>query len=243
MRKEILDNTIIGHRILINERYQYQTLIKNYKLPVWLTEERIDDLRNYFLEFVYPSIERRAELDDAFESLDNHIRNPQHLLQIFLDSGSLIFKYGRQLPKILMAGLKAMTSFKSASRLERKMAEVAEKENTPFPYSSKTIEYLMSKISRKYIDDLLDSTTSLYEILNDQKLVDKIISVVNSLIDKMAAKRNVYSDSEIRGIELGRDIILGSKNLFYQFPKEERDQLIMIIQDIERDAVEIIYKS
>ncbi|MFK7979352.1 MAG: hypothetical protein AB8G86_05190, partial [Saprospiraceae bacterium] len=46
------------------------------------------------------------------------IQQPKKLLRILLDSGRLIFKYGRHLPKILNAGLKALRSFRTATQFE-----------------------------------------------------------------------------------------------------------------------------
>ena len=94
----VLNSIIDGHRELINQRYQFEHLTLKYDLPDWLTEEKVYDLRNYFLKFIYPPIDKREELNSAFRSLDGHVKNPQHLFQIFLDSSSLIFKYGIHLP-------------------------------------------------------------------------------------------------------------------------------------------------
>ena len=142
-----------------------------------------------------------------------------------------------------MAGLKAMASFRTASRMENQLALIAQSNDIPPPYSADQIKIIMSKTPRKFMDDIQDSSMDLYEIMNDPKLVDKIISIVNNLLIKMSNKPKVYSEQEIIGIELGRDIITGSKQLFYQFEKDQRSTLVYLIQQIESDAITNIFES
>jgi len=62
---QLLNQIIIGYRALIEDRYQYENLQKKYKLPETMDKDLVVRLRAYFLEYIYPDIEKRAELNDA----------------------------------------------------------------------------------------------------------------------------------------------------------------------------------
>lgn len=119
MNKEIiLDEIILGYRNLIKERYQYSILKENYDFPKTITEENVIDIKNYFLTYIYPDLNQRAILNDAFKTLDDFIKYPQKLLNLVVDSFQLIFTHGKHLPKIFNAGLKAIKSFRGATKFE-----------------------------------------------------------------------------------------------------------------------------
>jgi hypothetical protein len=111
-KENVLDEIILGYRNVIEKRYQYKTLSKKYNLPDTINENIVDDLKIYFLTYVYPDINRRSILNEAFTTLDAFIKKPEKLLNLVLDSFQLIFSHGRHLPKIFNAGLKAMKSFR-----------------------------------------------------------------------------------------------------------------------------------
>ena len=99
-REKIAEDIIEGYRNTIYQRYQYQNIKHQYDIPESINEETVNLLRNYFLNYIYPEFNKRAELNESFKSLDNYIKHPKKLLSILLDTSNLIFKYGIHLPKI-----------------------------------------------------------------------------------------------------------------------------------------------
>lgn len=242
-KKEIHNAVILGYREIIRARYHYQNLQENYEFPASFTEERVTRFRNYFLDYIYPLPKRREELNDAFQSLDAYIKNPEKLLRILLDSGSLLFKYGRHLPKILKAGLKALRSFRTATHFENQLVENAIKLSLEPPYSEADIHQLISALSRTKIDQFIEHSQSLFETLYDRKLVKKIIEIVNHLITKMKKRPQLYSEIEIRGLEIGRDIIINGDKLFDELSPSEQKQIFDLTIAIEREMLDKIYNS
>ncbi len=116
MSHQELESAVIeAYRELIFHRYQYDYLNENYDIPDSSGVERIDLFRNFVLEYIYPPIDKRQDLDKAFDSLDRHIKNPKNLLSILVDSSRILFKFGRHLPKILNAAIKELRSFRKAN--------------------------------------------------------------------------------------------------------------------------------
>ena len=114
-------------------------------MPDSFDEERVHQFQDYFLEYIYPDLDKRAELNDAFDSLDSFIKQPEKLLSILMASGRLIFKFGRQLPKLLSAGIKALQSFRAASRFELRLAQLAEQDGLVAPYAIEQVDGLVQQ--------------------------------------------------------------------------------------------------
>ena len=241
-QREILKAVIEGYRNTIAQRYQYQLIKNNYKIPETVDKETVDAIRDYFLNYVYPDFEQRTELNDAFESLDNYIKQPEKLLRILKDSFKLIFSYGRHLPKILSAGLKALKSFTAASKFEDALVEEASKSSVNPPFDTEKINGLIAQLSRKEIDDFIEGSRSLFETLHDRALVEKIKEILSQLIRIMRGNPASYSPDEVKGLEIGLEMITKGDALFNKLSKEDQQIAIQLVIDIEKDNLNGIFE-
>ncbi|MDJ0645265.1 MAG: hypothetical protein QNJ57_04700 [Flavobacteriaceae bacterium] len=242
MSKDFIFSEIIkAYRSIIEERYAYDTLVQKYVLPASFDEAHITEVRTYFLTYMYPELSKRKELNEAFESLDRYIKNPSKLLQIIVDSVALILKYGRHLPKILNSGIKALRSFREASEFEKRLMEEAIKSEQEPPFSTETIYSFIRALPREDIDQFINGTRSLFEILHDRNQVKKIIEIVAYLITKMKKNQKSYSKEEIKGLEIGHELIKEGDALFEKLGKENQEQLIDFITYIEISVLDEIY--
>ena len=162
VRDKILEEIIEGYRNTIYQRYQYQNIKDTYGIPETINEETVNQLRNYFLSYMYPEYNKREELNDAFKSLDNYIKHPKKLLRILLDAAKLIFRYGRHLPKILNSGLKAMKTFRAATNFENNLVDEAIKNKINAPYDLSKIDALIKLLSHKEIEKFIENSQSLF---------------------------------------------------------------------------------
>ena len=236
-----LDHVIIAYRSLINSQYNYQKLVTAYDIPNSFTEADVNTFRDYFLEYIYPHPDQRKELNDAFSSLDNYIKQPEKLLRLILDSASLVFKYGRHLPKILSSGIKALKSYRAASAFELRLVKEAERLNFQGPHSSEDLVQLVSMIPREEMEAFIDSTKQLFDTLHDRKLVEKIKAIVESLITKMKKRPEIYSAPEVNGLEIGRDIIVKGDELFQSLDQSNQKLILEMIVDIQKDFLDEVY--
>ncbi len=237
----IKEEIIEGYHRLIKDRYQYDKIQSRYGLPGSISPERFDQLKQYFLYQMYPSVEKRKELDDAFASLDEHLRHPDHLIRIMIDSASLIFKYGRHLPKILKAGFKALQSFRTVTRLEEKLQDIAKQSNNVPPYTADDISHMMVRLPKEEIDGFIEDGLVLFDTIYDRELIGKILEIIETLISKMKKRPGVYSPAEVRGMELGLLVLQEGDQLFQSLNPEEQKILIDFIYRIEKDAIEDIF--
>ncbi len=242
-REKILEEIIEGYRNTIAQRYHYQNINSKYEIPESINEEIVNSIRSYFLNYVYPESKKRTELNEAFKSLDNYTKHPEKLLRILVDSARLLFSHGRHLPKILKSGLKAMNTFKAATNFESKLVDAAIKNKILPPYDQLKINSLIKSLSRKEIQHFIDSSISLFEILHDQRLLEKIREVIQTIIDIMRKKQKSYSINEIRGLEIGLEMLHEGNVLFNQLTKEDQKRFVPFIVDIEQDTLDHIFSE
>ncbi|MGB5378800.1 hypothetical protein [Muriicola sp.] len=236
-KEKILEAIIEGYRNSIHQRYQYQNIKDKYEIPESIDEETVNLLRNYWLSYIYPEYSRRKELNEAFQNLDNYIKHPKQLLSILLDASKLIFKYGRHLPKILTSGLKAMKSFRIAANFENSFVEEAINNNIDGPYDQSKINTLIKLLPRKEIEKFIGISQSLFEILHDKVLIEKIKGIIQYLILAMKKNENAFSSGQIKGLELGFELLNEGYKLFNQLAEEDQRKLVYLITEIEKDML------
>ncbi len=237
---ELESAVIEAYRELIFHRYQHGYLTEHYDIPDSFGVERVDMFRNFFLEYIYPPLDKRQELDKAFDSLDRHIKNPKHLLSILVDSSRIIFKFGRHLPKILNAAIKALRSFRKANQFEDRLKQKALEQNLDTPISQSELKALVASLPKTDVLSFINESKSLFELIQDKKLVQRIIDLLQQLIARMK-KSSIYAAAEINAFQIGLDIISGSFELFTQLSTSEAKQLFDIGVQIERNEIEKIY--
>lgn len=240
-KQQTLQEIISGYRSTISSRYQYQSIKEKYDIPASVTAETVDELRIYFLNYIYPDFEQREELNEAFESLDDYIKHPHKLIGILKDAIKLVFRYGRHLPKILSAGLDAMKTFQAATKFENNLVIEAIKNNIEAPYDKSKIDALIKLLSRHEIEKFIESSEALFEILYDRDLIKKIKEVIQYLIIVMKKNQRSYSPSQIKGLEVGLELITEGDKLFNKLSKKDQRKLINMITMIERDNLDEIF--
>ena len=156
-----------------------------------------------------------------------------------MDTSNLIFNYGIHLPKILNTGLKVMKSFRAATGFENMLVDEAIKNRIEAPYDPSKINTLIKLLPRKEIEKFIDTFQSLFEILHDRILIKKIKEILEYLILVMKNKEKYYSVSQIKGLEIGLEMINIGDNLFNRLAKEDQRKLVYLITEIEKDMLEI----
>ena len=240
-KEKILQEVIEGYRDTIKHRYQYQSIIENFDIPDSIDEETVNKLRSFFLSHVYPEYHKRQELNEAFDSLDDYVKNPQKLIRIVLDTTKLVFKYGRHLPRIAKTGLNALKTFKVASNFENNLVTAALKNNIKPPYRIEKINTLITLIPREEIDAFMESSQTLFQILNDRPLIKKITAIIKYVIKVMKDNPDAYAASQVKGLEIGYNMIYEGDKLFNELNKEDQQNLVDFVLEIEKDNLNQIF--
>ena len=238
---ELTRSLLTSYRGLIEERYEYDNLVTAYPPVKAIPREILEGVRAYFLEYVYPDVEQRIVLNDAFDSLEGHFKNPGHLLQIFADASSLVFRFGLQFPKAMRAGLNTLKTFRSSIRFESFILDKARDLNIEPPTDSETIRRLVSTIPPKSSYGFIKDFETIFSALSDLKLLEKTVGVIRELIQTMKKHPKVYSEEEIAGIQVGFHILDEGLKLFRKMDKFQQETLREMIPSVERSALDKIY--
>lgn len=232
--EKILKAIIEGYRKVLFDRYQYKNIKENFDIPSSIDEQTVTDFRTYYLAYVYPEYSKRATLNDAFSSLDNYSKHPQKLITILLDTSKLIFKYGLHLPKILKTGFKALKTFKAAQNFEATFIKEAIDKKMEPPFSTENFNVLLKSLSKEEINTFIETSQALFNTLHDRKQVEKIKEIIQHLIRVMKSKKNAYSESQIKGLEIGFELLDEGDKLFRKLAEKDQKKLIYLITDVER---------
>lgn len=200
----------------------------------------IDKLISYFLELLYPPYETRKELDNAFHSLGSFVNSPAKFFGIMGNLGYAVIKFGKLLLQGIQAGVAALRSYIAAYRFESELYKNA------LPYLEKGIDIsdekifnsLIGKIPEKEATAFRHQVVKLFEILANKKLLEKIQEIMLHVIEKMEQRPDLYSTSEIRGIQMGFNIIDRGKVLFDELTPEQIQIVLKGIDIIEKDFYE-----
>ena len=241
--KIVLNEIIIGYRIVIEERYHYKTLKNKYDFPKTINDEIVNDIKTYFLTYVYPDVAQRAALNEAFRTLDGFIKQPEKLLNLVLDSFKLIFTHGRHLPKIFNAGLKAMKSYRGATTFENALVEKAIHNKIEPPFSISKINTLIQLLPYQEIESFMKNTETFFNIIHDKELVEKIKEIIAFIISKMKMKPKIFSKKETLGLELALETIIKGEQMLNKLTKTDQEILIDFVLIIEKDHLTEIFRE
>lgn len=201
-----------------------------------LSDSKIQSLIQFFLEFLYPPIEERKTLDEAFNSLASFVYNPSKIWGILGNLALSIFQFGRHFIAALKAGLAALHSYVTAHRLEGRLLELVR----PILQSKRKIEEvefqgLIGQIPEVEAREFREDIQKLFRIFTNKVLVDKIISIMEDVLIKMEGKSGVYSHVDKQGISLGINILKEGKKLFADFNEKEMLLTVEAIGVMEKD--------
>ena len=238
MDKEIVLNEIIlGYRNVIKAKYDYKNLQKRSDIPEAYTEEISLKIANYFLNYSYPDIQKRQELNEAFHSLDNYLKKPEKLIRLVIDSSSIVFRYGKHLPKIAGAGIKALKAFRRANKLEEQLIEKALLSNIETPYSTKEINEFIQLLSQEQLEVYITSIYNLFNILCDTELMAKIKKILALLIEKMEKRPKIYTVKDVNGIKIGLEIIVEADAIFNNIEANQQQAIFDFIMKMEKELL------
>ncbi len=236
-KETVLNEIILGYRNVIKAKYNYKNLQQRSDIPKAYTEEISLKIANYFLNYSYPDLQKREELNEAFHSLDNYLKNPEKLIRLVIDSSSIVFRYGKHLPKIVGAGIKALKAFRRASKLEEQLVEKALLSNIETPYSTKEINEFIELLSQEQLEVYITSIYNLFNILCDTQLMSKIKKSLSLLIEKMEKRPAVYTVKDVNGIKIGLEIIAEADAIFNNIEANQQQKIFDFIMKMEKELL------
>lgn len=224
-----------------NIRFKYgDDNLKNYPEFGSIDPEKIRLMTGYFLELIYPEWEERVRLDSAFDSLKGFVNTPSKVFGLLGSLGVSLWKIGRFLPESFRAGMAALSSYLTAHSMEERMLEEA-KNFIALGESireERNFKKLLKVIPRQEADEFRKDTVSLFKTLSNNELVDRIIMIMEGIMDKMKNKTSLYSPQDVEGIGLGLSILKRGRDILQTLSESEKALIHSAIDRIEKDYYE-----
>jgi len=231
------------YRQLIAERYNYAALKSSKIIPRYITEEMVDSIRDFFLNDVYPDMEKREKIEEAFETLNNYVSQPAKAFGLFGSVAGALRTFGRHLPAAINAGVVTLQSFLDARRLENKILEAAHQNQLKQSLTLEDLKKCIVNIPRSELENFLRDVEQMFLLMSDTQLLQKTLRIIDMVIERMKSKPKLYSEKEIAGIELGRNILQNGLNLFKNYDLETRKVIARTIYDVEMSFINNLYSQ
>jgi hypothetical protein len=239
MKKHALQHELIDtYRKLVAERYDFRSLQAKFVLDESITPELTEKVKEYFLNYIYPSQDQREILNRAFEDLDRHFKNPSHLLKLLGDAPGIIFKFGWQFPKAIKAGLQTLKSFKSASKFEKDLIKIAKKKKVSIPINAQQFEAIIADLPQDELREFIGEFEALLSSLTDSKLLKRTTEILKELLAKMEEQIEFYSKEEVAAMHIGIDILENGYHLFDNMSSAEKEEMIDLIMKAENQFID-----
>lgn len=227
---------ITAYRKSLVERYSPAN-ISRFPEFTGMKRETIDLLIQYFLELLYPEYEVRKELDNAFQALAAFTHSPTKLFGVMGNIAGAVFKFGKLLIPAMQAGINSLRSYVAANNFEKDlfMHAIPLIDKGTDISEEKVFMALVANIPQVEADKFRYQIVKLFEILSQKQLPEKALEVMQSVKHKMETKKNLYTDQEIEGIQMGCNIIEKGKFIFTELTDPEIALVLKGIDRIEED--------
>lgn len=237
--QELKDHLIDTYRNMVADRYDYDKIKDT--LPEGIDHEVADSLRFYFLTYLYPPAKDRHDLDEAFEHLENYVKNPAKVWGILGNIAGAIFRFGNMLIDALKAGLVSLDTQVAAKEFENNLYEAAMDHGFTVPLNDTQFRTCIRSIPRKKIDRFIDDLGKLFHAMSNTRLLGKTVEIMRDVVKKMEKRPRLYTKEEIQGIELGISILNEGYELFKKYDSKTKQTIVAYIIQRERAFTAEIY--
>ena len=238
---ELKHHLIIKYRELISKRYEFENISKHPDVPDDITPEIVAALKNYFLVNVYPEPELRDKLDAAFHELENYVHQPAKVWGLLGNLAGAIFRFGRQFPAALRAGLVSLEAHTSAKRFESDLLKCAIDSGYQVPMTDQQFLECIKAIPYHHMDRFIHELGNLFNSFTNTSLMEKTILIMHDVLKQMKKKNHLYGPNEVQAIVLGIDILQKGHDLFQNYDEQLKKDMVKFIISNERYFVKQVY--
>ena len=228
------------YRAIISQRYD--TLIDHIDSTTLLIDAVIARrLKDFFLTEVYPSTERRIELDAAFIELSHFVEQPTLIWGLVGSLPIAIFKFGRQLPNALKAAFQCLEAYNAATGFEVAIWTAAQQQGLYETITDDEFTACIKAIPRHQLELFIAQGCQLFITLSNTELLAKTIEIMQDVISRMKAKPAIYNSNQIAAIELGLEMIQGGYELLLPYDAATKANIVAFISQTETKFIAEIF--
>ncbi|MDX2002686.1 MAG: hypothetical protein SFW35_09640 [Chitinophagales bacterium] len=229
------------YREFIASRYDYIELKESPGFPAQITEEMVDSLREYFLQYLYPEAVFREQLDAAFDQLEHYVNHPSKVWGLMGNITAAIFRFGAQFPAALKAGLVSLEAHTAAKRFEKTLVKAALDKGYAIPVSDEQFIDCIKAIPLHQLERFITELGQLFNSFTNSRLLEKTILIMKDVLATMKAKPHLYGPTEVDAITMGIEILRHGYQLFSHYDNSLKRQMVNFIVANERQFIHSIH--
>lgn len=232
------------YRDELTRRYQLEN-VRRFPTFETVSDATVADLRDFFLNQIYPPVKRRAKLDDAFDHLSGMLKSPRRMRPLVGTAIKSMWRMGTKLPSAISAGRSAVDAFLKTRDLESHMLnaaiqhEISEKQARDREVMLKLIASVPEKEVYRLIEDIMD----LFNALSNTKMLTVALAFMEHCHTVMQEHTDLYDGQDLQGVTLGMELLRGGRELFLQIEPRQLQDVIQGIRQVELDWFESVKTS
>lgn len=231
---EFREGVLNAYRLHLGQRYTAQN-VKRFEGLENFPDQKIEQLRDFFLTRLYPPAGERQELEHAFERLGSVLRSPRKMMHMFGTAVTSVFRLGSLLPAALKAGIATFDGYLEIQRLERMMAESGEPGSNLL--EEKTFARIIAAIPEADIQRFRSDLVRLFRALANVKLLEKTLEILENSISVMKSKSSIFDEDDLKGAATGLHLLRDGLSIFRTLTPSEIELLLGGVDRIEMDWI------
>lgn len=235
-----LENAIIeSYRRELRRRYQLEC-VREYAEFDLISDEAVEELREFFLNDVYPPFKRRAEFEAAFEHLSEILHSPRKLTPLTKVAFGSVWRLGTKLPGAVAAAKKTVDGFVRTQEVEDAMVAAAQRldlRESDFQ-TARGLEIMMAELPEHLFIDLIFDMLDLLHALSNVDTLSAMVDIMERSFDVMETRPDLYGEGERAGVALGLGVVSEGLHLFRPMSRREKTALIKGIERVELEWFE-----
>lgn len=239
--RELTNYLIDRYREILGQRYNHADIDERFGLPSTVGPEMIDEVREFFMQNMYPPAIERERVDAAFDSLRHYITDPIKIWGLLGNMASAVFKFGAQFPAALRAGFQTLNTFMDARKFESRLLASCKELGYNEPLTDEQVINCLKGIPRDEAEKFIVDIEKLFESLSDTILLRKTISILRDVSRSMEARPGTYPAEDVDGINLGIGILQNGHTLFKKMDTRMKNTTLRIILQNERWFLDQVY--
>lgn len=207
-----------------------------------ISDAQITNLRDFFLDQIYPELAKRKKLDESFDRLGDMLTSPKRMGPLLTAALTSLWRMGTKIPSAVTAGRSAIDAYMKTREMEATLIETAKKVKLkPSDAEVRTrMVTLVQAVPEKQVLTLISDIMDLFRALSDVEILKVAVAFMEQCEVVMKKRNELYSEDDLQGIRLGLDLLRGGLSLFLKLKPEELKSIIAGIERVELDWFERI---
>lgn len=235
-----LREVVLGfYREELQRRYQLIN-VRRFEEFRTISDAQLTVLRDFFLDQIYPELERRNRLDAAFDQLGAMLTSPKRMSPLLTAALTSLWRMGTKIPAAVSAGRAAIDAYMKTRELEACLIASATKVKLKpkDAHVRAKMVTLIQAVPEKQVLTLISDILDLFHALSNTEILKVAVAFMEQCQVVMEKRTDLYTDEDREGFQLGLELLKGGLGLFTKMKPEELKAIIAGIERIELDWFE-----